>query len=98
MSNLPVKIYQTLSKQILDLQTSPPNGIRLLSDESEIMQIKAQIEGPITTPYENGIFKLILNIPEDFPANPPKGYFTTRIFHPNIAEKGEICVNALKKD
>lgn len=26
------------------------------------------------------------------------GYFLTRIFHPNIATNGEICVNTLKKD
>lgn len=26
------------------------------------------------------------------------GYFLTKIFHPNIATNGEICVNALKRD
>jgi ubiquitin-conjugating enzyme E2 S len=26
------------------------------------------------------------------------GYFMTKIFHPNVSEKGEICVNTLKKD
>ena len=26
------------------------------------------------------------------------GYFITKIFHPNIAKNGEICVNTLKKD
>jgi ubiquitin-conjugating enzyme E2 S len=26
------------------------------------------------------------------------GYFTTKIFHPNISASGEICVNTLKKD
>ncbi len=26
------------------------------------------------------------------------GYFLTRIFHPNIATNGDICVNTLKKD
>ncbi|CAI9101077.1 OLC1v1038318C3 [Oldenlandia corymbosa var. corymbosa] len=40
--------------------------------------------------------KLILS--HDFPHSPPKGYFLTKIFHPNIATNGEICVNALKRD
>lgn len=26
------------------------------------------------------------------------GFFITKIFHPNVSEKGEICVNTLKKD
>lgn len=40
-----------------------------------------------------------------FPAEPSQryspchsGYFITKIFHPNVSEKGEICVNTLKKD
>ncbi len=40
----------------------------------------------------------MLKIPEDFPKSPPKGYFLTKIFHPNISDKGDICVNSLKKD
>jgi len=34
----------------------------------------------------------------DFPVAPPKGYFVTPIFHPNVSKSGEICVNTLKKD
>jgi ubiquitin-conjugating enzyme E2 S len=34
----------------------------------------------------------------DFPASPPKGFFLTKIFHPNVSKTGEICVNTLKKD
>ena len=26
------------------------------------------------------------------------GYFLTKVFHPNVADNGEICVNTLKKD
>ncbi|KAK1150665.1 ubiquitin-conjugating enzyme E2 S [Acipenser oxyrinchus oxyrinchus] len=35
---------------------------------------------------------------KDFPASPPKGYFLTKIFHPNVGPSGEICVNVLKRD
>lgn len=33
-----------------------------------------------------------------FPVQPPKGYFLTKIFHPNVSEAGDICVSTLKKD
>lgn len=54
--------------------------------------------GPEDTPYYGGIFRVKLVLPSDFPKSPPKGYCITKIFHPNISEKGEICVNTLKKD
>jgi len=56
------------------------------------------IEGPKDTPYEGGMFRVKLFIPSEFPQIAPKGFFITKIFHPNISEKGEICVNTLKKD
>ena len=39
-----------------------------------------------------------LFIPNEFPQSAPKGFFVTKIFHPNVSEKGEICVNTLKRD
>lgn len=50
------------------------------------------------TPYEGGQFKIRLQLGADFPAAPPKGFFVTKIFHPNVSKTGEICVNTLKKD
>jgi ubiquitin-conjugating enzyme E2 S len=40
--------------------------------------------------------KLILS--HEYPGAPPKGYFLTKIYHPNVASNGDICVNTLKKD
>lgn len=50
------------------------------------------------TPYAGGAFRVKLALGKDFPASPPKAYFLTKIFHPNVAPNGEICVNTLKKD
>ena len=40
--------------------------------------------------------KLVLG--QDFPASPPRGFFLTKIYHPNVAPNGDICVNTLKRD
>lgn len=50
------------------------------------------------TPYTGGFFRVKLALGKDFPQGPPKAYFLTKIFHPNVAKNGEICVNTLKKD
>lgn len=53
---------------------------------------------PEGTPYAGGLFRMKLLLGKDFPASPPKGYFLTKIFHPNVGANGEICVNVLKRD
>jgi len=50
------------------------------------------------TPYAGGFFRVKLILSKNFPSEPPKGFFLTKIFHPNVAQNGEICVNTLKRD
>ncbi|KAB1223206.1 Ubiquitin-conjugating enzyme E2 22 [Morella rubra] len=77
----------------------PPNVIKQLAKELKNLD-ESPPEGikVAGTPYENGVFRMKLLLSRDFPHSPPKGYFLTKIFHPNIATNGEICVNTLKKD
>lgn len=80
------------------METTPPEGIKVLINESDVTDIQALIDGPAGTPYAVGIFRVKLTLSKDFPQTPPKAYFLTKIFHPNVAANGEICVNTLKKD
>lgn len=96
--NLPPNVIKQLAKELKNLYETPPEGIRVVVNDDDFSTIYADIEGPVGTPYENGIFCMKLLLPHDFPQSPPKGYFITKIFHPNIATNGEICVNTLKKD
>ncbi|XP_075512828.1 ubiquitin-conjugating enzyme E2 22-like isoform X1 [Primulina tabacum] len=96
--NLPPNVIKQLAKELKNLDETPPEGIKVGVNDDNFSVICADIEGPAETPYENGLFRMKLVLSRDFPQSPPKGYFLTKIFHPNIATNGEICVNALKKD
>ncbi|KAK8514595.1 hypothetical protein V6N13_103243 [Hibiscus sabdariffa] len=96
--NLPPNVIKQLAKELKSLDESPPEGIKVSVNDDDFSIIYADIEGPAGTPYENGVFRMKLLLSHDFPHSPPKGYFLTKIFHPNIATNGEICVNTLKKD
>ncbi|KXZ45574.1 hypothetical protein GPECTOR_53g160 [Gonium pectorale] len=53
--------------------------------------------GPKDTPFEGGQFELVINVPEQYPLQPPSVRYRTRIFHPNVHFKtGEICLDILK--
>nr|XP_047143888.1 ubiquitin-conjugating enzyme E2 S isoform X2 [Hydra vulgaris] len=96
--NISPQILRDVAKQLHSLQSNPPEGIKIFINEGDLTDIHATIEGPCDTPYEGGLFKMKLVLGKDFPQSPPKGYFLTKIFHPNVAKNGEICVNTLKKD
>ena len=53
------------------------------------------LEGPICSPYQNGyfLFKMIYN--KDYPFKPPKFYFISKVFHPNIGEDGLVSIDIL---
>ncbi|KAJ2666022.1 ubiquitin-conjugating enzyme E2 S, partial [Coemansia sp. RSA 1285] len=87
-----------LASELNKLQASPPEGVSVRINEDSITDIEATIDGPKETPYEGGKFLVRLTIDDNFPDTPPKGIFVTKIYHPNVSEKGEICVNTLKKD
>ncbi|KAL1548796.1 Ubiquitin-conjugating enzyme E2 22 [Salvia divinorum] len=96
--NLPPNVIKQLAKELKNLDETPPEGIKVGVNDDNFSVIFADIDGPAGTPYENGIFRMKLILSQDFPHTPPKGYFLTKIFHPNISSVGEICVNALKRD
>ena len=97
-SHLNPNIIKALWRQQQELLKKSPEYVTPIINPEDPLDIQCDLEGPKATPYENGIFRVKLIISNEFPTQAPKGIFITKIFHPNISEKGEICVNTLKKD
>lgn len=97
--NLAPQVISRLMGEIRELVKRPPEGVEYVDDgESSVSEIHALISGPEGTPFFGGKFRMKLVISEEYPNAPPRGYFLTKIFHPNVANNGDICVNTLKKD
>ena len=87
-----------LNKELIEIQREPPINCSagIINDDIHIWE--ATIIGPEKTPYESGIFKLLIEFPDNYPFKPPKVKFDTRIFHPNINKHGSICLDILSKN
>lgn len=87
-----------LLKEYRALQKEGAEDIVLYpKDEGDLLHWRAYIIGPPDTPFEGGRFELDIAVPKNYPLRPPKIYFITKIFHPNIHFKtGEICLDLLK--
>ncbi|KAJ1679688.1 hypothetical protein EV182_001539, partial [Spiromyces aspiralis] len=73
------------------------DGIKTrIPNQDNIYYWIATIVGPTGTPYEGGEFELAVNFPTDYPFKPPKLKFMTKVFHPNVNQNGDICLDILK--
>ncbi|CAK0795407.1 unnamed protein product, partial [Prorocentrum cordatum] len=59
------------------------------------------LAGPRESPCEGGVFRLEVAVPPQYPLEPPKMRFQTRLFHPNVGcghTPGAICLDILRKE
>ncbi len=68
----------------------------MTQNEQNYRHFHGTIEGPPDTPYEGGVFELEFFYPDNYPTEPPKFRFLTKIYHPNIDKLGRICLDILK--
>ncbi|KAI4837160.1 ubiquitin-conjugating enzyme E2 [Plasmodium brasilianum] len=88
-----------LQKELKDIENENVQEIDAHIKDSNIFEWVGFIKGPAGTPYEDGHFILDITIPNDYPYNPPKIKFNTKIWHPNISSQtGAICLDVLKNE
>ncbi|XP_046301678.1 ubiquitin/ISG15-conjugating enzyme E2 L6 isoform X2 [Marmota monax] len=64
----------------------------LLPQPPELLRLQHQ------PPYNLKAFNLRIDFSKEYPFKPPTVKFTTKIYHPNVSESGEVCVPLLSKE
>ncbi|KAA8495291.1 SUMO-conjugating enzyme ubc9 [Porphyridium purpureum] len=71
---------------------------KLDDGKQNLMVWECGIPGKKETPWEGGVYKLVLEFPEQFPSQPPKCRFIPPLFHPNVYPSGTVCLSILDPD
>mmetsp|Transcript_58457 Transcript_58457/g.92618 ORF Transcript_58457/g.92618 Transcript_58457/m.92618 type:complete len:203 (-) Transcript_58457:71-679(-) len=92
-----------LEKELQDIRALAKDGkeaqVSADSVDNDLTHWKAWLKGPEGTPYSGGLFDIDIEIPAEYPYNPPKMKFDTKIWHPNISSQtGAICLDVLGKE
>ncbi|KAI0174806.1 ubiquitin-conjugating enzyme [Pestalotiopsis sp. NC0098] len=68
--------------------------VTLVNDNKFYVRFK----GPTETPFEGGVWKIHVELPDQYPYKSPSIGFVNRIYHPNIDElSGSVCLDVINQ-
>ncbi|KAH1075178.1 hypothetical protein J1N35_027506 [Gossypium stocksii] len=88
--------YETILEELNRFETKPPSYASAGSVTGDMFHWQAAIFGPGDSPYDGGVFEVDIQFPLQYPSEPPKFVFKTKIFHLNIDRNGNIGLDILK--
>ncbi|KAH1075179.1 hypothetical protein J1N35_027507 [Gossypium stocksii] len=90
------RAYETISEELKGLKRHPPIYASAGPVKEDMFLWRATILDLQGSPYAGGVFEVDIQFPLQYPSEPPKCVFRTKIFHLNIDSNGNIGLDILK--
>ena len=89
-----------LARELKDVLGNPDArtlNVTLEPLNDDLTRLRGEVRGPPDTPYDGGVYELAIDIPDNYPFQPPRVKFVTKLWHPNVSSQtGTICLDILK--
>ncbi|XP_030272840.1 ubiquitin-conjugating enzyme E2 L3 isoform X2 [Sparus aurata] len=97
-SSFKMAASRRLAKELEEIRKSGMKNFRNIQvEESNLLSWQGLIV-PDNPPYDKGAFRIEIIFPTEYPFKPPKITFKTKIYHPNIDEKGQVCLPVISAE
>lgn len=93
----PPNFGKVAQKQWKLLASGLPRGIYVVAFASRTDLLRALVIGPPGTPYQDAVFVFDLQLPPEFPTQPPAVHYLSygERINPNLYENGKVCLSLL---
>jgi len=94
-------MLKRVNKELRDHELQPADGVHIKptlfppNENTARHSLNAFIVGPEGSPYEGGLFKLFIELPNDYPFRPSRINYLTKVYHPNINCNGSMSLRFL---
>lgn len=88
--------YRRLLRDFKSLTADSVEGVAAAPMRDDLFHWSAIALGPVGSPWEDGVWKIDMAFPPDYPKEPPAVRFRNEIFHPNVFPDGRIGQDVLR--
>lgn len=93
----PTPAQRRLLNDYKKITVDAPCGVSAAPVGDDLSRWIAIIYGAMGSIWQDGVWKLELTFPPEYPARPPGARFRNSMFHPNVARDGKVSFGLLRE-
>jgi len=87
-----------INLELVEMKKLKIEGFDNLKVDDANIRVWEGLVQPANAPYNKGAFRVEITFPEGYPFKPPTVLFKTKIYHPNVDEKGVVCLTVINTE